>query len=210
MPKSTWIGLGSCVLASVIGVSSSVWPEAIRPHPRIVIALGVCGLLCIIVPIIIAICQRIFPASSPLEIIFDPSNPSRRFWSMETVSNKAGSPIGVYWEHRVDVKNNSLKTLKNVKITTEHVGPMPVRPTNQVFDKIKQIACDLHPGCAELVPVIRWPIPKMQPGMVTGPTKMEYGPIRITASADNIPPCVKVFNFNFQTEQMLFPIGVDQ
>src|ERR1035438_3829137 len=199
-----WIGLGGIVLTAVIGVGSAVWPEKIRPHPHIVIVLGVFGLLCIIVPMLYTVYRWIWPII-PLEIIFDPQNPARRFWSMETAHDEAGSPIGAYWEHRVDVKNNSLKTLKNVTVTTEHIGQVPIKPTSQVFDKTKQTTCDLNPGCTELVPVIRWPIPKIQIGMVTGPTALEYGPIKVTASADSTPPCIMVFDFDYQTDQMLFP-----
>jgi hypothetical protein len=55
-----------------------------------------------------------------------------------------------------------------------------------------------------LVPVIRWPIPKVQAGMLAGPTAFEYGPIKVTASADDTAPSVRKFKFDYQTEQMLF------
>lgn len=144
-------------------------------------------------------------AASPLEIIFDPNNPARRFWSMESPQDENGLPKpGVFWEHRVEVKNNSLRTLRNVSITTEHLGQLPVRPIDQIFDKIKKTSCDLKPGCSELVPVVRWPIPKIQAGMLADLSALEYGPIKIIASADDSAPSVRTFKFDYQTEQMLF------
>jgi hypothetical protein len=143
--------------------------------------------------------------ASPLQIIFDPTNPARRFWSLEPAQDKDGSPRpGSYWEHRVEIRNNSRRTLRNVSVTTEHLGQLPVRPADQTFDRTKTTSCDLKPGCSELVPVVRWPNPKIQAGMLADRSALEYGPIKITASADNIMPCVRTFKFDYQTEQMLF------
>ena len=111
---------------------------------------------------------------------------------------------GVFWEHRVEIKNKSPKTLRNVSVTTEHIGLMPIRPRDAVFDKIKKTTCDLNPGCSELVPVMRWHIPKELAGNLAGPSAWGYGPIKITASADDAVPSVRVFQFNYETDQMLF------
>ncbi|MGD1151556.1 MAG: hypothetical protein ABR911_01580 [Syntrophales bacterium] len=135
---------------------------------------------------------------SPLEIIFDPQNLSGRFWSMVSMEGVAA------WQYRVEIKNNSLKTLKNVSVTTEHIGQMPILPTDKVFTKTRKTSCDLKPKCSELVAVLHWPIPKKQPGMLSGKTALEYGPIRITAAADDALPTVKIFDFDYQTDQMLF------
>jgi hypothetical protein len=136
--------------------------------------------------------------SSPLEIIFDPNNPSKRFWSMVSAEGM------VAWQYRVEIINNSLKTLKNVSVTTEHLGQMPILPTDKVFIKHRKLQCDLKPKCPELVAVLHWPIQKIQPGMLADKTALEYGPIKITASADDVIPSVKIFDFDYQTEQMLF------
>jgi hypothetical protein len=130
---------------------------------------------------------------SPLEILFDSNNPARRFWSMES---------GAFWEYRVEIRNNSAHTLRNVCVSTEHTGQMPIRPTNQAFDKSKKPLCDLQPLCSELIPVIRWPIQR-QPGMLTGPTALDYGPLKVIARADNVKPAVRVFAFDYQSTPML-------
>ena len=80
---------------------------------------------------------------------------------------------------------------------------MPVRPVDQVFDKIGKTSCDLKPGCSELVPVIRWPIPTRQAGMLAGPSALEYGPIKITVGADDTEPTERIFKFDYQVEPML-------
>jgi hypothetical protein len=142
---------------------------------------------------------------SPLEIVFDPSNPARRFWSMESPKDEHGVRLpGAFWEHRVEIRNNSMKTLRNVSITIEHMGPMPIRPFDTVFDKIKNTSCDLKPGCSELAPVVRWHIPKKLEGYLAGSSAWGYGPIKITASADDTAPSVRTFQFNYETDQMLF------
>ncbi|MGI8569310.1 MAG: hypothetical protein ACR2KT_09720 [Methylocella sp.] len=144
-------------------------------------------------------------ADGPLEIIFDPNNPARRFWSMESPRDENGNQKpGVFLEYRADIKNNSSETLRNVSVTIEHIGHLPVRPVDTTFDKIKNISCDLKPGCSELIAVVRWPIPKLQPGMLAGPSAWAYGPIKLTASADDVHPAERIFQFDYQAEPMLF------
>lgn len=139
-----------------------------------------------------------------LEIIFDPSNPAKRFWSIESLRDGTGQPKpGTFWEYRLEIKNNSSRTLRNVSVTTEHIGQLPVRPVDQVFDKIKRASCNLKSGCSELVPIFRWPNPKIQGGMLAGPSALEYGPIKVVASADDVTPTVALFKFNYQAEPML-------
>ena len=90
------------MLAATVEIGSSVWPDIIRPHLHIVIALGVFGLLCVIVPAVhtgyswVSSKLRHNSATPPLEIIFDPSNPARRHWSEEQLKDEKGglsSPI---------------------------------------------------------------------------------------------------------------------
>jgi len=40
--------------------------------------------------------------------------------------------------------------------------------------------------------------------MLAGPSALEYGPIKVTVSADDVPPTVRVFQFDYQAEPMLF------
>ena len=143
---------------------------------------------------------------SVLEIIFDPTNYARRFWSRESPRDENGNAKpGVFWEYRVEIKNNSQKTVRNVSVTVEHIGQqLPVRPIDAIFDKIRKTSCDLRPGACELVAVIRWPIPIVQAGMLAGPSALEYGPVKVTAVGDDVPPTVRVFQFDYQSEPMLF------
>jgi len=142
---------------------------------------------------------------SHLEIIFDAKNPARRFWSVESFlgENDDKKTPDVFWEYRVEIKNKSSKTVKNVSVTTEHTGQMPIRPMDHSFDKTQTIACDLRPGCSELIPIVRWPIPIRQVGMLAGDTALEYGPIKVTVSGDDTKPATRVFSFNYQEEPML-------
>ncbi len=142
----------------------------------------------------------------PLAILFDAANPGRKFWSMETVKDASGKAIGNYWEYRAEIKNTSPKTVRNVSVTIEAIGPLPYRPTDAIFDKIKQPVCDLKPGCSELAPVVRWPIPIRQAGMLVGDA---YGPLKITASGDDVPPTFRTFRFNYESEPMLSDDAID-
>lgn len=144
-------------------------------------------------------------ARSPLEIVFDPTNPSERFWSMESSRGKNSTMgPGAFWEYRVEIKNNSSKTIRNVSVTVEHTGLMPVRPVDQFFDKSGIATCDLRPGSGELVPVLQWPIPIVQEGMLAGSTALEYGPIKVIAVADDVSLVTRIFQFDYQAKPMLF------
>jgi len=143
-------------------------------------------------------------AGSPLEIIFDADNPARRFWSMESFLDENGKKRpGGFWEYRVEIKNKSSKTVKNVSVSTERIGQMAQRPFDHAFDKTQKIACDIRPGCSELIAVVRWPIPIKQVGMLAGETALEYGPIKVIASGDDSKPTTRLFKFDYQKEPML-------
>ena len=211
---SKWIGLGAFILAASVQIVSSVWPESIKPHPLIVVELFAFGLLCILIPVAsiayIRLTQLIkseqnSPSPSPLEIIFEPLNPARKFWSLETKLDFYKRVTGPYWEYRVEIKNNSLKTLRNVAVTVERIGPSPEKPYRADFVRLSASSCDLQPGCSELAAIIRWPHPKVQVGMLAGPSAWGYGPLHVIASADDVPPAERRFAFNYETEQMLFP-----
>jgi hypothetical protein len=73
---------------------------------------------------------------------------------------------------------------------------------------INKASCDIKPGCSRLVPVIRWPHPKVQAGMLAGPSALEYGPVKVTASGDDAVPAVRVFEFDYQAEPMLYDLAV--
>ncbi len=140
---------------------------------------------------------------SPLKIIFDPTNPSDRFWSMESSRGEdefLGS--GAFWEYRVEIKNNSSKTIRNVSVTIECTGLVSERPVDQVFDKSRTTTCDLKPGAGELVSVRQWPIPIAQEGMLAGSSALKQ--IEVVAVADDVPPITRTFQFDYQRKPMLF------
>jgi len=140
--------------------------------------------------------------NSPLEIIFDASNPNRKFWSIEQIRDEKGKPLGSHWEYRALIKNNSSKTLRNVKVTIEAIGPMPTRPEPSHFDINKQQLIDLHPQGEALAVIRRWFNPPIVAGMACGTDV--YGPIKMIASADDIPPATKLFHFDPEQTPMIF------
>jgi hypothetical protein len=144
----------------------------------------------------------------PIEIIFEPLNPARKFWSLEGHTDALGRTYPPYWEHRVEIRNHSRKTLRNVMVTVERIGQLPQLPFSPPFKRPETNTCDLNPGCSELVRVNVWPHPKAQAGMPCGESAWLYGPIKVTASADDTPSAVKVFAFNYETDQMLFDVEV--
>jgi hypothetical protein len=199
------------MIAATVQVVSSVWPESIKPHPLIVAAFFAIAVLCILIPVVRVIylwasrsirTNEIPP--SPLEIIFEPLNPARKFWSLEAKQDFYKRVTGPYWECRMEIKNVSQKTLRNVAVTVERIGPSPEKPHRADFVRINADSCDLQPGCSELVAIIRWPHPKIQVGMLAGPSAWGYGPVIVTASADDVLPAQRRFAFNYETDQMLF------
>ncbi|HEX3506652.1 MAG TPA: hypothetical protein VHU22_24995 [Xanthobacteraceae bacterium] len=146
--------------------------------------------------------RRALEQASPLEIIFDPSNPNRRFWSVETAKDEKGKPLGAYWEYRALIRNNSHKTLRNVKVIIEAIGPMPSRPEPSYFDMNKQQLIDLHPQDEALAVIRRWFNPPIVVGMASGADI--YGPIKMTVSATDITPAEKLFHFDPERTPMIY------
>lgn len=142
---------------------------------------------------------------SLLEILFDPTNPARRFWSLESIPNPNNFEQHIpFNEYRVEIRNRSrTKTITNITVITEHIGPMPIRPALKQSDLTKQNIFTLDPGCSVLVPILRWPVYKFA-GMLAGDTALAYGPIRISASGENVKVVERVFNFDWQREPMIF------
>jgi hypothetical protein len=145
-------------------------------------------------------------AASPLEIIFDPQNSNRFFWSIETVRDGEGKPTpDSYWEYRARIKNTSDKTVRNVRVTVQAEGAMPTRPEPSHFDINKQATIDLNPGEAHLAVTRRFWNPLRQPGVVIGPGA--YGPVRVTVSADDIPAVTKLFEVDLDRTPVLYEIA---
>lgn len=199
------------MLAGAVQIGSLVWPEKIKPHPYLF------GAFCLVGFSFVAIgsgralwlflrAMRPAAVSSALEIIFEPLNPARRFWSLEGHIDDLGRRYPPYWEHRVEIRNNSQKTIRNVMVTVERTGQLPQLPFNPPFKRTQAEKCDLNPGCSELVRVNIWPHPKQQVGMPCGDSAWLYGPIKVIASGDDTPSVVKEFAFNYETDQMLFDV----
>jgi hypothetical protein len=141
---------------------------------------------------------------SPLDIIFDPTNPGRKFWSHESPRDPSGLQLpGVIWEYRVLIRNTSTtQTAKNVSATVEGFGALSRRPEHALFDIGQTTATDLQPGAERLIVVLRWPYPAIQAGMAVG--EGAYGPLKITVTADDIPAKSRLFRFDYQRTPMIY------
>jgi hypothetical protein len=135
--KSPWIGLGAFTIAATVSVISTVWPKIIRPHPFIVFTFLIAGIFCLLIPVMNRIYLWItehlsrenkLSEPSPLEIIFEPLNPGRKFWSLESKQDFYKRVTGPYWEYRVEIKNISPRTLRNVAVTVGRIGASPEKP----------------------------------------------------------------------------------
>jgi hypothetical protein len=151
-----------------------------------------------------------YEAQSPLKIIFDPQNPGRRFWSLENMKDENGVQVpGSYWEYRAVIRNTSLtKTLRGVRVTVEAIGALPTRPEQSRFDIDKRNQRDLSPT-EECLAVIRcWHNPVILAGMAIGPNI--YGPIKMTASADDVAPTMAIFAFDPVQTPMITEVTADK
>jgi hypothetical protein len=145
----------------------------------------------------------------PLEIIFDPTNPGRKFWSIEPMKAEDGKQTaGSFWEYRAIIKNRSAKTVRNVKVVVEAIGVMPTRPEPSQFDINKKHLIDLTPNEEQLVLIRRWYNPPIVAGMAIG--EGIYGPIKMTASADDIFPTTKFFQFDPMQTPMIFELKMQE
>ena len=145
-----------------------------------------------------------FELEAPLEIIFDLSNPNRRFWSLENNRDETGKPAeGAHWEYRAAIWKRSSKTVRNAKVTVEAIGPMPSRPEPSKFDISKGHRADMTPGEECLVVIRTWYHPPIVAGMACG-TDI-YGPIKMTVYADDVSPVMKLFHFDPEKTPMVWP-----
>ena len=148
------------------------------------------------------------PPAAALQIHFDPLNPAKRYWSFESPRDKDGNQLsGIFHEYRVAILNPTASTIRNVGVTVESLGLSGLRPYDAWFEKDRSARRDINPGCVELVPVLRWPHPKRQLGMLAEPSSLiGYGPLLVTASADDVAPAARQFWFSPEREPMLFDL----
>ena len=200
-----------------LAIVSAFGPLLGIPIPYYIkVAAFIIGLGMIIYPLLemlIMFCWRLYrPLNlenaiiSPLKIIFDPANPARRFWSLENNPNPndPNRNFPPSWEYRIEVKNISSKTMKNVRVTVEHIGPLPQRPEQRMFDITKTHSYDINPDIGVLVPVVRFD-PTPRPGLLAFSSALAYGPIKVTATAEDTPPVERVFQFDYQQTPAIFP-----
>lgn len=133
---------------------------------------------------------------SPLQIIFDKSNPHNRFWERVPPKDKDGSPLsGVVWEYRVKVMNASARTIKNVRLSIEGLGLLPKAPVELAFDKDKTLIRDLQPNCYEFITFL-WKTPhKTRDAWGRTATEL-HGPIKLVASGDDVLPAECEFDYH--------------
>jgi pyrimidine deaminase RibD-like protein len=141
------------------------------------------------------------PDSEPaFEIIFDPDNAGRQFWSLRTVDSDSRQIPGI--QYRVKVRNRTNKTLYEVKATSETLGQLGSLPTRLEFEQTAEVTFTLDPGASAFINLFFVPLPLMQPGTVTGASSSAaYGPIRVTISALNTATVERTFQFNPLTLQ---------
>jgi hypothetical protein len=195
------------VVATITAVGVSIWAAVYSVPPYLWIPLGLLTAILILFVGHLSLTLKERLARSPLEIVFDSTNPQRKFWSMIPITRVDGEPLGTQWEYRALIRNNSAKTLRNVKATVEAVGPMPTRPEPAVFDigtfdTNRRFKLDLTPHEEALATIRRWYNPPIVPGMVIGDDM--YGPIKMTASADDVPSARKFFHFNPEKTPMIW------
>lgn len=162
---STWSSHSSLVYASLIMAGALVW---IIPYVR--------------------------KRWAAFEIIFDPKNPGRQFWSYRTIENLSSGTSGI--EYRVKIRNKTRKTLHEVKAAIENLGPMGSTPVGLAFDQTGEGRFTLDPGSSAFVKLFFTSLPLTQPGTLMGSSTAAYGPLRVTVSALDTPAVEKIFRFN--------------
>ena len=139
-------------------------------------------------------------ARSPLQIIFETSNPHNRFWQKTSPRDKDGNILpGIVTEYRIKVQNASSKTVRNVRLSKESSGLIPQLPVDLVFQKDQKQSRDLQPACYEFVPVF-WQYPPQAGDACRETATAFHGPIKIIASGDDVLP--EECEFDYYPEQV--------
>jgi len=191
-----FIGALSIAVSFGLAAMTAAWEGR---HPKLALWLWgaaalffVFGVCCLLWPLV----RRTLPSlATPLKIIFDSDNPAQKFWRRTQAKDKDGRPVPVMiWEYRVGIYNNSIKTARNVRVSVETMGQLPVDPRDMGFLKDNKEQRDISPGHTELVPV--WWVWPPQPGDAAGPTATAFhGPVRVVARADDIAPSEVLFDY---------------
>lgn len=143
---------------------------------------------------------------SPLEIIFDLTNPLDHFWSQGSVFNEDKTKAMIFMEYRIMILNTSSKTIRNVRVTRRHDGMMPILPQEGTLKLDGSTVRDLQPKCYDLVPVCY--VGKPQAGDAWGDTATQlHSPITIIASGDDISPAEHRFSYHPDTVPAIVTIS---
>jgi hypothetical protein len=131
----------------------------------------------------------------PLEIIFDLNNPGEQFWKRRQGKDKDGKLIPkMVLEHRIGVRNTSSTTIRNVRVSIETLGIIPIDPRDMHFQKGDKENFDISPGHTELAPV--WWVWPAEAGDAWGSTATAFhGPLRVTARGDDVQPTTVEFDY---------------
>jgi hypothetical protein len=141
--------------------------------------------------------ERIASPFSPFEIIFNPTNPFQQFWCMEPRSPFDDNSPYPCWVYKVNVKNNSSKTVKNVSVTAEYmIEQVPGKKIVEKFDNIK-------PQCSVFVRIFYWFILPPSADKLVASSVGACGLIKVIARADNILPTIRMFNYDSKKEPMI-------
>jgi hypothetical protein len=187
------------LLAALAGILSKVNGLPIHLWVPVGLAVLVLGMIACL----LALSLKEQLARGPLEIVFDASNVARRFWRRVQAKDKDGNSLPITGrEYRVGIVNQSNRTVRNVRVSVETLGQMPVDPRDIGFLKDQKDSRDIAPGYTELVPI--WWVWPPQPGDAWGPTATSFhGPVRVIARGDDAKAVEKIFDYLPQQEPVL-------
>jgi hypothetical protein len=133
---------------------------------------------------------------SPLEIVFDTTNPHKRYWSRSPVQRFRDTFPDTYVdEYRIMITNKSKNTIRNVRVSKEVSGIISLMPQDMNFHKDGTQVRDLQPLAEEYVPIF-WQYPP-EAGDAWGKTATKlHGPINITVSGDDVIPARCAFEYH--------------
>jgi len=194
----------SIAVAALVGLTSGLLTWS-RHDPGLAIFLGVLSLLAVLCVALVATVlwekYRTRPATvpasgvSPLEIVFDLNNPGEQFWKRRQGTDANGNLIPkMVLEHRIGVRNTSSTTIRNVRVSIETLGIIPIDPRDMRFQKGDKENFDISPGHMELAPI--WWVWPPEAGDAWGSTATAFhGPLRVTARGDDIYPAKAEFDY---------------
>lgn len=190
-----------------IGFGPDKWATAIISHDPLWLAI-VRGIFIVVaityISILIWQTFKKIKYKNPIQIIFDSTNPSRRYWQFTNAPDPKTSQQFAIHLYRVLLKNASDKTIEDVRATVETTGSHGMIPQLANFQINDQPVFTLHPGEEKFIDVIKWPHPIRQAGFPTGETARQmYGDLKISVTAKEMQQIVKILKFDYEKEPMI-------